>query len=353
MGKSKKIATILFLACLVFIACQKTPSLALSLGEEISSNLRKPQDSHAKPLVYVIGQDDVLGISVWQNLGIQEEGKDSQQKEYAINNGDVLEISVWQWPDLTKDVIVRPDGKISFPLIGDLEARGRSLTALDDIITQKLTEFIKSPQVSVMVKALALQAGRVGSGAMSFVKVGDLSFENINVRPDGKISFPLVGDVQAEGLTLDALRASLKESISNLVQNSEVFIQVNQFGGNKVIILGEVSDPGIYRTGPINIVEALSLAGGYTKDAVLRNVLVLRGDLNSPQVIKVNLSKAITGRDFSQNIPIEPRDVIYIPKSFISDINYVMTQLIQPLTTSASAPPAIRAVRARAVTPKK
>lgn len=353
----KRINIIIIFAFLVFLSLPQIPSFAFNQKEEISSDLRKPKEltekttaspnaAFAKPLVYKIGPDDVLGISVWQNLSVQGQSTEKLKKrEYSINKGDTLEISVWQWPDLIKDVIVRPDGKISFPLVGDIDAEGHTLTELDDILTGKLKEFIKSPEVSVMIKQFALAAGG-NRGAVSFIKITDLSQDNVKVRPDGKISYPLIGDVQAEGESLDELREYLDSKITKIVNNSEVFVQVNEFGGNKVIILGEVPDPGVYKTsGSITILEALSLAGGYTKDAILRNVFVLRGDLNNPDVIRVNLGKAITGRDFSQNILIEPRDIIYVPKSLIADINYVLNQLIQPLTTSASAVPAIKIMR--------
>lgn len=344
-----------YLCCLILslLWLCEIPAFALTPKDEILTNLREPKNTKepANHIIYTIGQDDVLGISVWQNMGLdgaQEEK--AKKKEYVINRGDTLEISVWQWPDLIKDVIVRPDGKISFPLTGDIDAEGRTLTELDDILTLKLSEFIKSPQVSVMVKQFA---GAGVSAGLPFIKIPDLSLDAVRVRPDGKISFPLLGELQAEGKTLDELGGELRLRVAKIVNNPEVFLQVNEFGGNKVVILGEVTDPGVYRTsGTITLLEALSLAGGYTKDAILRNVFVLRGNLNNPQVVKVNLSKAVTGRDFSQNIAVEPRDIVYVPKSFISDVNYVLNQLIQPLSNSYYATTYIKAIRG-GVSPKK
>ena len=75
--------------------------------------------------------------------------------DYKVIIGDKLEIFVWQHTDLTRDIIVRPDGKISFPLIGDIEAQGRTLTEINDEVTKKLTEYVIAPQVSVTVKEFA------------------------------------------------------------------------------------------------------------------------------------------------------------------------------------------------------
>src|SRR3989339_869336 len=75
--------------------------------------------------------------------------------DYQVIVGDTIEIFVWQHTDLTRDIIVRPDGKLSFPLIGDIEAQGRTLTEIDDEVTKKLAEYVVAPQVSVTVKNFA------------------------------------------------------------------------------------------------------------------------------------------------------------------------------------------------------
>ncbi len=72
--------------------------------------------------------------------------------EYHIGLDDVLEVSVWRIPELSKTVIVRPDGKISYPLIGDVEVYRFSLTELDDVLTEKLSLYVREPQVSVAIK---------------------------------------------------------------------------------------------------------------------------------------------------------------------------------------------------------
>ena len=73
-------------------------------------------------------------------------------KDYSIEKGDVLSVSVWQVEELKRTVVVRPDGKISFPLIGDVQAEGKTIQALRAQITSKLAKFIRNPQVSVIIK---------------------------------------------------------------------------------------------------------------------------------------------------------------------------------------------------------
>jgi len=305
-----------------------------------------------KPLEYVINEEDAVDITVWQMIGIlEEEGEEGEQREYTITKGDVLEISVWQWPDLAKDVIVRPDGKISFPLVGDIDVEGLTLTKLDEILTAKLSDYIKAPQVSVMIKSFGgISFGGVPqeeavSIAIPFIKIDDLSTEVI-VRSDGRISLPLIGDIQASGLTLSELKNVTTEKLKRYIKDPEVSISVKAFGGKKIIILGEVGSPGVYKpTGNVDIVEIIALAGGYTQDAVLRSVMVVRGDLDNPVAIRLNVNNAIKKGDLSQNIMIQPNDIVYVPRKFIKDVNYFLNNLLGPLTAASSAVGPIKTIR--------
>jgi polysaccharide export outer membrane protein len=88
---------------------------------------------------------------------VQPEEKESAKEsvvEYIIGKEDALSISVWQNPDLDQEVIVRPDGRISFPLVGDVAAAGLSITQLDQALSERLKEYIRYPEVSISIKKL-------------------------------------------------------------------------------------------------------------------------------------------------------------------------------------------------------
>jgi polysaccharide biosynthesis/export protein len=114
--------------------------------------------------------------------------KQLKRVDYQVLVGDTLEIFVWQHADLTKDVIVGPDGKLSFPLIGDIDAEGKTLAQIDDDVTKKLAEYIVNPQVSVTVKKFAgekvIVLGEVGKpGVYKFF--GTTSFLDIIAEAGG------------------------------------------------------------------------------------------------------------------------------------------------------------------------
>jgi polysaccharide export outer membrane protein len=345
--------------CFLFLFYIQSFSITYSITPDVegfSPELRKPEkfverQQRISPLRkihkatdYILGEEDVIDITVWQDLRPKRVQGD-KELEYTINKADVLNISVWQWPDLDKEVIVRPDGKISFPLVGDIKAEGLTLTELDEIITEKLKDFIKSPEVSVMITKFGSVAAGAITTAFPFVKIDDLSM-SIAIPPGGKVDFPLIGEVQTAGLTLEQLRQELTQRFSSYIPNPEVNILISSFGGKKIIILGEVVDPGVYTSvGKVSVLEAISLAGGYTRDAVLKNVLVIRGDLSNPEVFVLNLHKVLKNKDMSQNIEIQPRDIIYVPRTVIAEVNYYLKKLLEPLTSSSSAVTAIKTIR--------
>jgi len=356
------------ISCLALF-CSEPVCAAYPRLQEMSSDLRMPQQNPQAPqtaiaddaflpknrpsgeqVEYLITEDDQLDITVWKYIKQEEENKETGKKEYLINKGDTLEISVWQWPDLLKDVIVRPDGKISYPLAGEIDAEGITLTGLRDILTAKLKDYIREPQVSVMVKQFGVAtiygAGYTGKIVdLPFVKIDDLSTTEI-VLPDGTISYPFLGDVAVRGLTLNQAAEKINSSISSFMKDTHTTVSIKEFGGRKIIILGEVTQPGVYKiSGEITLLETIALAQGYTRDAILRSVLVIRGKLTNPEAKTINLLPIITKGDLRNNIMIHGGDIIYVPKSHISNINYILNQIIGPLSTSANAVPEIRTIK--------
>ena len=190
-----------------------------------------------------------------------EKAQAAGSQEYIIGQEDVLQISVWQNPDLNQEVIVRPDGRISFPLIGDVQAEGMTITALDKDITERLAEFVKVPEVSISIKKI---------------------------------------------------------------------------GGKKIIVLGEVARPGVYAvSGSQSIIEAIGLAGGFTKDAVATSVILIRGGFENPQAKRLNLSKVLNSADLRQNVRLQAEDIVFVPKKFIANVNYFLSEILDPISKGA------------------
>lgn len=159
----------------------------------------------------------------------------------------------------------------------------------------------------------------------------DLSYEVV-VQPDGKISFPFIDEISVIGLTVAELKKEIVSRLKNYLKDPVVFISLKKMGGRRVILLGEVASPGVYPvSGTISVLELAALAGGFTQSSVLSSVILIRGGLKNPRGIRLNLTRAIEKAEHKQNIALMPGDIVYVPKKFIANVNYFVTQLVSPL----------------------
>jgi polysaccharide export outer membrane protein len=162
----------------------------------------------------------------------------------------------------------------------------------------------------------------------------DLRTEAV-VGPDGNISFPLIGDILAEGLTISSLDNLITEKLKRYIRKPEVSVMIKEFAGKRVAILGEVISPGIYKLDSEDrILELVALAGGFTPDAVLSRVIIIRRK-PEPLIILVTLNKAILKADPRQNLVLQADDIVYISKKLIANIKYFWDQVFGPAADQA------------------
>ena len=158
---------------------------------------------------------------------------------YRIQPGDILEVSVWKEESLLRQVLVRPDGGLSFPLVGDVQAADKSVAELQSLITEKLTKYIPDPVVTVSTQ---------------------------------------------------------------------------QLNGNKIYVIGKVTRPGEFIANRyMDIVQALSVAGGMTPYASANKIKVLRRENGQLTAIPFRYGDIEKGEDLEQNIILQSGDVVLVP----------------------------------------
>jgi polysaccharide biosynthesis/export protein len=136
----------------------------------------------------------------------------------------------------------------------------------------------------------------------------------VPVRPDGKISLPLLNDVQAAGLTPAQLAAQLTESLKKFVANPQVTVIVTIINSQRIYILGEVGRAGAYPLLPgMTILQALSSGGGFTQFANTKKIYLLRQENGKQVKFPFNYKEVIGGRNPEQNIPLKAGDTIVVP----------------------------------------
>src|SRR6185437_12063958 len=150
--------------------------------------------------------------------------------------------------------------------------------------------------------------------AVNVWKESELS-EELPVRPDGKISLPLIGDVQASSLTPVQLQESIRTRLSIYLVNPTVTVIVKETRSHRFNVVGEVEKPGSFVLGqPLRVLDALALAGGFRDFAKTSGIYVLRLHANgSTQRFPFNYRQVISGRNLGQNIRLQPGDTVVVP----------------------------------------
>jgi polysaccharide export outer membrane protein len=158
---------------------------------------------------------------------------------YTVKPGDILAISVWKEPELQGPVLVRPDGTFTIPLVGEINAREKSVPELQKIVGERLVKYIADPVVT---------------------------------------------------------------------------ISVQEIKGNKVYVIGQVAKPGDFVVNPqVNVMQALSMAGGVTPFASLDEIKILRRTGGTQQALHFDYKEVLRGRKLEQNIELQSGDVVVVP----------------------------------------
>ena len=164
---------------------------------------------------------------------------------------------------------------------------------------------------------VSADAYKIGSGDILEIitwKEPDFSRGEILVRTDGKISFPLLGDVQAAGRSSLEIKKDIEKGLKDYVANPIVTVTVKNPGSQKFYILGEVKKTGEYPLiKGLTVLQAFAVAGGFTDWASKKEIILLRYENGKEKVYNVNYKKIVNDKDFSQNISIKTDDTIIVP----------------------------------------
>jgi polysaccharide biosynthesis/export protein len=137
---------------------------------------------------------------------------------------------------------------------------------------------------------------------------------DVVVRPDGKISLPLLNEVQASGLTPEQLREKVSEVAKQFIQDPKATILVRQINSRKVFITGAVEKPGNYPLfGPTTALQLIAIAGGVKEYADSKKIIIIRNEGGSPVTYRFNYKEIVGQMNMKQNIELRPGDTIVVP----------------------------------------
>lgn len=144
------------------------------------------------------------------------------------------------------------------------------------------------------------------------------------IRPDGKVSVPLVGEIEAQGMTVGQFTDTLRQGLSRYIVQPDVAVNIVKLGGVRVYVFGEVNKPGAYElTKSHRVMDAIGAANGFNWDTAKKKIFLIHQD-NPEKAIPINLNKMLQTGDMSQNFEMREGDILYLTKnsriSFSRDI---------------------------------
>ena len=260
----------------------------------------------------------------------------ARAQEYIIGPGDVLTVAVWGHPDLSRDYTVDPDGFAPFPLINRVKAGGLTTRQVAASLTDLLgKDYLVNPQVIVSVKEYQSQkvtilgeTARPGvfylTGPTTLVdvlsKAGWLS-KNAGKQILVVRDQPLAG-LGAQGGDTTILRLNVdKLQAGNNAENVRVqagdTIFVTSRDENNFFVFGEVKKPGSYPLDKeTNVLEGITIAGGFTDKASPSRTRVIRVGMAGPQVLEIDMNDIVKRGQRDKALRLQANDVVVVPESF-------------------------------------
>ncbi len=144
-------------------------------------------------------------------------------------------------------------------------------------------------------------------------KEPDLTMEAL-VRPDGKFSFPLAGEIQAAGQSVAIVQAEIKKRIDTYIPDAVITVLVKETKGNVAYVVGKVNRPGpVPMMQNTTVIQALSYAGGTAQFAKLKHILVIRMTGSAQSALPFNYDAILDGEGLDQNVTLQPGDTVVVP----------------------------------------
>ena len=166
-----------------------------------------------------------------------------------------------------------------------------------------------------------------GYPELSFPNPGHM--EGLTIRPDGKLTYPFLGEITAKGMSVKDFAKLLSDQLGEIYVNPVLSVNIMRFGTERIYVLGEVNQPGAYELDKSrNLLDAIGAARGWTKDAAKTKVFIIRKDQNGKPPLKVNLMALLKEGDTSKNYPLQQGDVVYLTENHRIDFAKDIVPLI-------------------------
>jgi polysaccharide export outer membrane protein len=307
----------LYLLMAVLAGCSN-PGVQQMPVQVLSAEAGQGQMTEVLPVEQVLRPQDVLDVIF--HIGT------TSQSRYLIQPGDRVDVSFLTATELGGNKLVLPDGSIEMPYVGNVKVAGLSAEEARKTLESVYSQVLKKPQVTFSISNAMAQLDNLRSSLTN--PATGLSRE-LTVGSDGRVSFPMLGAVSLQGMTLSQVQKTINQRYASEVGQVSVDVLLKSTAANEVFILGEVAMPGAYPIRrPISVLEALTLAKGVGPTARLESVVIMRRNGNQVEARTYDVAAALNGKA-EQFAFLQPDDLLYVPKSRLARAGAFSKQLAE------------------------
>ncbi|WP_397445439.1 polysaccharide biosynthesis/export family protein [Pseudomonas chlororaphis] len=304
--------------CLLLAALAgcSSPDVEQMPVQVLSADAGQGQMTEVLPVEQVLRPQDVLDV-------IFHIGSTSQTR-YRVQPGDQVDVSFLSAAELGGNKLVLPDGSIEMPYVGNVQVAGLTAEEARRTLESAYARVLKKPQVTFSISHAMAQLDNLRTSLTN--PATGLSRE-ITVGSDGRASFPLLGAMSLQGMTLSQLQKTINQRYAKEVGQVSADVLLKSTAANEVFVLGEVGQPGAYPIRrPVSVLEALTLAKGASPTARLDSVVIMRRTGNQVQARTYDVAAALD-RNAAQFAYLQPDDLLYVPKTRLAKAGAFSKQL--------------------------
>lgn len=258
--------------------------------------------------------DVLFQISTW-----------TRKKRFLIGIDHTVSVKFVHAPELNETQKVKADGKISLPYVGEVLVEGKTTDEVASELKKSYATILRFPEIYVAVPEYNSRIIELKHDLHTAPR--GLS-RLVSVRPDGYCTFPLVGDIFVAGKTIPQVSKELEPLYEHYLPGLHVNLFLQKHAGSRIYVMGRVNHTGAYMiAGPINVMQALTLAGGHLTDADLTRVLIMRRHKEKMVATRLDLSKVLRVEKNADFFYARPDDIIYVPRRGLSQTSEIIKEI--------------------------
>lgn len=299
----------LFVLLLTGCATPSEPSGDLPGGAESVVTAELGEGDYDLFTNYLIQPGDVLDV-------LYQIRPWDKKERFVVKVDSTVSVKFVHAPELNEVQRVRPDGYISLPYIGEYYVLDKTVAQIHGELKEKYAGVLRDPELYVVIPEFDAAIKEFKED----LHTADRGLSRpVTVRPDGYVTFPMIGEMRVAKMTIREVGAKLNDRYERVLDGLQVDLFLERHAGSKVYVIGNVYEPGAYEISrPISVIQALALSAGYRPGSRLDSVIVARRVEGRLVARRINVVNAPEVGGSEPVFYLQPDDVVFVPKTWVA-----------------------------------